>query len=63
MERIAGGFGRGFGLEFQLHIGDLLDGFGVALGDVERGGARVERAFELLFGIELGFRAQACAPW
>ncbi len=52
------GFGRGFGFHLESHAGNLLDGFGVALGDGERGGAAVERAGELLFGIELGFGAK-----
>ena len=52
------GFGRGLGFELERDAGDLLDGLGVALRDGERRGAAVERALELLLGIELRLGAQ-----
>ena len=52
------GFGRRLGFHLEGHPGDLLDRFGVALGDGERRRAAVERAVELLLGIELGLGAE-----
>src|ERR1039458_10530303 len=46
--------GSSLGFELEGDAGDLLDGFGVSLCDGERSGAAIERARELLLGIELG---------
>src|ERR1035437_7473938 len=52
------GLGSSLGFELEGDAGDLLDGFGVSLCDGERSGAAIERAGELLLGIELGLGAE-----
>jgi hypothetical protein len=45
-------------VELQLHIGQLLNGFGVSTADLERISARIESAFERELRIELHLGAQ-----
>src|ERR1039458_1109186 len=52
------GLGSSLGFELEGDAGDLLDGFGVSLCDGERSGAAIERAGELLLGIELGLSTE-----